>query len=338
MATVEVDERDCLNPKDLEELYTWIDTVPLSRAKKNINRDFSDGVSVAEIVHFSMPRLIELHNYVNANSSAQKRINWNMLNRKVFGKLNIRLGDRVIDNIIDSKPGAIEQVLWDLRKKVIELNPKTFSKNLSRSNTATLLRGKSPSVGYSEAKLSKGPHSSVSNSSHVSRIPTKASQGLVSPLTKKATAVSLSHNNPSKATKASEGSSYIDGFKNELSQYGNNVNTPTNSSAPSASSETNGAPSGSPDLNANLGDQASLPPAHLIYKGHKMVPSLLLDIKNRQVRDLEAVVNSLQKKVNFLDNLIQLKDNRIEDMTRQLHALRTKFQDLTQTRIHDIDV
>ena len=27
----------------LEELYVWVDEIPLSRPKKNIQRDFSDG-------------------------------------------------------------------------------------------------------------------------------------------------------------------------------------------------------------------------------------------------------------------------------------------------------
>lgn len=30
----------------LQELYTWIDEIPLSRPKKNISRDFSDGGSL----------------------------------------------------------------------------------------------------------------------------------------------------------------------------------------------------------------------------------------------------------------------------------------------------
>ncbi|CAL8101808.1 unnamed protein product [Orchesella dallaii] len=372
MASVgEVDERDCLNPQDLEELYSWIDTVPLTRPKKNINRDFSDGgdmssdcnfqtkrifmiqylykafipqhlVSVAELVHFYMPRLIELHNYVNASSSAQKRINWSMLNRKVFVKLNLKLSEKVIDHIIEARQGAIEQVLWDLRKKVLELNPKSFSRSLSRSNTATLLRGKSSSVnGYSEGKLGKrSPSSVVSTNSQASRIPTKSFQAFSSTgssAPQKVPPVPSSLINSPKLSKASEGASYSDGLKSELSQYGTNVNIPTasNSHAPK-SSEISGSRHGLTDFNANATEQASLPPAHLIYKGHKMIPALLLDIKNRQIRDLEAVVSSLQKKVNFLDNLIQLKDNRVEDLTRQLHALKTKFQDLTQTRITDI--
>lgn len=34
---------------ELQELYTWVDAIPLSRPKRNIARDFSDGVLLAEV-------------------------------------------------------------------------------------------------------------------------------------------------------------------------------------------------------------------------------------------------------------------------------------------------
>lgn len=37
------DLEDSLNEQELEELYAWVDQIPLSRPKKNIARDFSDG-------------------------------------------------------------------------------------------------------------------------------------------------------------------------------------------------------------------------------------------------------------------------------------------------------
>ena len=35
---------------EIQDLYAWVDTVPLSRPKRNIARDFSDGVLMAETV------------------------------------------------------------------------------------------------------------------------------------------------------------------------------------------------------------------------------------------------------------------------------------------------
>jgi hypothetical protein len=29
--------------KEIEQIYEWVDSIPLSRVKKNIARDFSDG-------------------------------------------------------------------------------------------------------------------------------------------------------------------------------------------------------------------------------------------------------------------------------------------------------
>ncbi len=39
----DIDEQFILNEEALDDLYAWIDTIPLSRPKKNIARDFSDG-------------------------------------------------------------------------------------------------------------------------------------------------------------------------------------------------------------------------------------------------------------------------------------------------------
>ncbi|KDD76859.1 hypothetical protein H632_c84p1 [Helicosporidium sp. ATCC 50920] len=52
-----------LEVEDLEDLYAWIDTVPLSKPKRAFARDFSDGVLTAEIIHYYFPRMVELHNY-----------------------------------------------------------------------------------------------------------------------------------------------------------------------------------------------------------------------------------------------------------------------------------
>ncbi|XP_063315849.1 sperm flagellar protein 1 [Pelobates fuscus] len=104
----------------LHELYTWVDKIPLSRPKKNISRDFSDGVLTAELVKFHFPKLVEMHNYVPANSAQQKLSNWNTLNKKVFTKLNFSVPDDVIRKVIQCSPGVVELVLNTLRQKIEE--------------------------------------------------------------------------------------------------------------------------------------------------------------------------------------------------------------------------
>lgn len=112
------DLEDSLNEQELEELYAWVDKIPLSRPKKNIARDFSDGVLVAELLHHSFPKLVELHNYAGANATKNKLHNWEVLNRKVFSKMNFELAEDVINDVCCAKPGIIEKVLCMLRIKI----------------------------------------------------------------------------------------------------------------------------------------------------------------------------------------------------------------------------
>lgn len=57
-----------LSEEELNEIYNWVDTIPLSRPKKHIGRDFADGVLMAEIVAHFYPKLVEIHNYSPAHS------------------------------------------------------------------------------------------------------------------------------------------------------------------------------------------------------------------------------------------------------------------------------
>ncbi|KAJ6658553.1 hypothetical protein lerEdw1_019941 [Lerista edwardsae] len=109
-----------LDEESLNELYTWVDTIPLSRPKRNIARDFSDGVLVAEVVKFYFPKLVEMHNYAPANSTQQKLSNWGHLNRKVLNKLNFSIPEEVVRKIAQCTPGVVELVLIPLRQKIEE--------------------------------------------------------------------------------------------------------------------------------------------------------------------------------------------------------------------------
>eukprot|EP00064_Thunnus_orientalis_P000499 superscaffoldBa00000026_g500 len=107
-----------LNEEELQDLYAWIDKIPLSRPKRHITRDFSDGVMAAEVVKYFFPKLVDLHNYIPANSTQQKLSNWNLLNRKVFSKLNFHMPEETVKRIALSTAGVIEPVLSALREKI----------------------------------------------------------------------------------------------------------------------------------------------------------------------------------------------------------------------------
>uniref|UniRef100_H9GLI4 Sperm flagellar protein 1 n=1 Tax=Anolis carolinensis TaxID=28377 RepID=H9GLI4_ANOCA len=114
MAAEELDEEGAL------ELYRWVDAIPLSRPKRNLARDFSDGVLVAEVVKFFFPKMVEMHNYAPANSTQQKLSNWGHLNRKVLNKLNFSVPEDVVRKVAQCTPGVVELVLIPLRQKIEE--------------------------------------------------------------------------------------------------------------------------------------------------------------------------------------------------------------------------
>jgi len=103
---------------ELQGLYTWVDTIPLSRPKRSIARDFADGVLVAEIVAYYFPRAVELHNYSAASSITQKMYNWNTLNQKVLRKFKVNGTKAEFEAICNCVPGAIEKFLKTLRVKL----------------------------------------------------------------------------------------------------------------------------------------------------------------------------------------------------------------------------
>ena len=107
---------------DIMYIYEWVDSIPLSRQKKNIARDFNDAVLLAEMIKYHYPRLVDLHNYPSASSTKHKLSNWNTLNNKVLKKLGLRLHKNEIEDVINCKPNAIELLL----KKVYYVIQKHF--------------------------------------------------------------------------------------------------------------------------------------------------------------------------------------------------------------------
>ncbi|NWU50188.1 SPEF1 protein, partial [Dromas ardeola] len=64
--------------------------------------------------------MVQLHSYVPASSTPQKLANWGHLNRKVLSKLNFSVPDDVIRQVVQCRPGMVEQVLLLLRQKIDE--------------------------------------------------------------------------------------------------------------------------------------------------------------------------------------------------------------------------
>lgn len=109
-----------LNDDTLEELYEWIDKIPLSRQKKRIERDFADGYCVGEIIKHFLPNLIEMHSLTPAFNLQQKLANWGVLNAKVFNRFGLNVPLAITQHISNGRPGYIEVFLFNLRYKIEE--------------------------------------------------------------------------------------------------------------------------------------------------------------------------------------------------------------------------
>ncbi|ESN99280.1 hypothetical protein HELRODRAFT_162799 [Helobdella robusta] len=110
-----------MNEELMEDLYAWVDKIPLSRPKKDLKRDFSDGVLVAEVVKHFFPTFVDLHNYPSALGVNNKMTNWKILNRKVFRKLKFEISEDVIRSVVTCQPNSIQQFLLLLRCKIESL-------------------------------------------------------------------------------------------------------------------------------------------------------------------------------------------------------------------------
>ena len=126
---------------ELMYIYEWVDSIELSRPKKNIARDFSDGVLLAEIIKNYLPRLVDLHNYPSCSNTKHKESNWNVLNNKVLKRLGIKLTKSEINDIITCQHLAIENLLrrvYDVLQNKVNMN-KTKS-NINQKNNNDMLR------------------------------------------------------------------------------------------------------------------------------------------------------------------------------------------------------
>ncbi len=112
-------------------MYAWIDAIPLTRPKRNVWRDFSDGVLVAEVIAAYLPHLVEIHNYPTANSVKQKVYNFETLNQRVLKKLGMLIPRETIEDIVNCKNGAIESVLNQLQFKIAKYKERMNQQKMS---------------------------------------------------------------------------------------------------------------------------------------------------------------------------------------------------------------
>lgn len=130
-----------LNQFELEAVLKWVDGFELSRCRRKLNRDFADGVLLAEIVKSEFPSLVEVHNYSGCCAVQGKIENWNMLNRKVLKKLQVQLKPDEIEKLAKAESDCIEEVLFRVMNQIerIKASSSVASKPSDSEQTADVM-------------------------------------------------------------------------------------------------------------------------------------------------------------------------------------------------------
>lgn len=126
-----------LTEEETNQIHFWIDSMTLSRPKRNIARDFNDAVLLAEIIATYIPNLVELHNYPAASSLKQKIYNYETLNSRVLKKLGYTIPRQIIEDIVNCKPGAIEVILNTIQYKIAKYREKKTLGNFGSTMSST---------------------------------------------------------------------------------------------------------------------------------------------------------------------------------------------------------
>uniref|UniRef100_A0A182NU13 Calponin-homology (CH) domain-containing protein n=1 Tax=Anopheles dirus TaxID=7168 RepID=A0A182NU13_9DIPT len=106
-----------LSSEEIIDVYQWVKTFKLSKEIKNMSRDMTDGVLVAEILKQLYPKLVDLHNYTRCMATRNKLDNWQTLNRKVLHRLDIFLDEDMMANLASGTNMILEVLLFELMAK-----------------------------------------------------------------------------------------------------------------------------------------------------------------------------------------------------------------------------
>nr|XP_034327707.1 sperm flagellar protein 1 isoform X7 [Crassostrea gigas] len=286
-----VDMEEYFDDVELENLYQWIDRIPLTRPKKNIGKDFSDGVLLAEIVAHYFPKIVELHNYSPAAATKQKMENWYLLNRRVLRKLDLDLSDEVIRALANCKPKVVEKVLMLLRLQI--------DKNLQRQGRSRLEidANFAQSMDTKETKKSQSAPAAENSQALVPVKTGRSSPGkLSSP--RKLGKGEIPHNHPDRSQKNKQLLSIAEiKLESHLPRIYDFWGRPSS---------------------YHFEGKGYFDPAIYIYPTSDNVPRSYLEEKEMECMAKDETIRMLNSKIRRLEHLLQLKDTRMLDLQGQI--------------------
>ena len=98
---------------------------------------------MAEVVVAYFPSLVDLNNYTASNSTKQKLYNYNTLNSKVFKKMGFSIPRTLLEDAVNCRPLAVENILNILQYKMLHYREKravTIAADLNTTGESTSIR------------------------------------------------------------------------------------------------------------------------------------------------------------------------------------------------------
>lgn len=116
----ELSEKNSKVFNEYHNIYCWLDTFKFSKSKKNMTRDFSDGVLFVELLNQALPKIvIEYHNVTPTLNKNQKADNWYQIQKRINARTTLKITNSEIAEIISYQPYAIERLIDRLYRIIL---------------------------------------------------------------------------------------------------------------------------------------------------------------------------------------------------------------------------
>lgn len=211
----------------------------------------------------------------------------------MFTKLGLKLNENTINQIVEAKAGAIEQILWSLRKKIAEMqNELPVSKSVTVTSVPSARKLKQPPLSSASVRSFGGLNSAQAPNLRPISSGRFGSRPRMPPMS-----VTKPRSKPSKPS--------ISNLSSE--------------------SQVKLLPKDSVSVPEKIPDE-------IVFQGHKMVPVELLEAKEEAIRTLEHSEFKLTTKIQRLEKMLEIKDGRIVELSHNLNNIRTMYEQVTPTR------
>lgn len=306
MAVVHTWTSRTLDAEELADLYEWLDRVPLSKPRNNVEKDFADGILAAEIVRFYYPDIVDFRMLRPALNLQERTEQWKLLNSEVFDRIGLTVPSHVLTQLCISKSGIAQSFLFNLRM----------------------------SLALTGAQTNLFPPPQFLQDPRLNDPKTQTGHGLAYPIHPHAH-VNPYHHMYNPLWMNPKGLPYLyppeEGGKTPRSSTNGTDRTPKDKSgqpmhSPSTksfASTTNG------DRPTRGGGKGALPPVKEPFVPMPMANASVslaqaksdLNEKSKKLQEKEEEVIELKEKMKRMDQMVQSKNSKIQELTDQIEKM-----------------